>query len=151
DDGIREVVRCRGRGDVYKTQAFSGRILVSAKAPYTDAFQTNRNILAAPTARMHTKPQLEIYTDDVKCSHGATTGQLDSEALFYMQTRGIPEAEARHMLMQAFMADVIDTVRIEGLRDRLRHLVERRFTARHSSGCTEGCMPNCNDHFTPQQ
>lgn len=131
--------------------AFSGRILVSAKAPYTDAYQTNRNILAAPTARMHTKPQLEIYTDDVKCSHGATTGQLDSEALFYMQTRGIPEAEARHMLMQAFMADVIDTVRIEGLRDRLRHLVERRFTDRHASGCTEGCMPNCNDHFAPQQ
>ena len=76
---------------------------------------------------MHTRPQLEIYNDDVKCSHGATTGQLDDEALFYMRTRGIPEREARVMLMQAFMTDVIDSVGIEGLRDRLRHLVERRF------------------------
>lgn len=125
--------------------AFSGRILVSEQAPYTDAFQTNRNILASANARMHTRPQLEIYTDDVKCSHGASTGQLDTEALFYMRTRGIPLDQARQMLMQAFMADVIDTVHIEGLRDRLRHLVERRFDRTDPQSCTEGCRSNCPD------
>ncbi|MBD5244411.1 MAG: Fe-S cluster assembly protein SufD [Barnesiella sp.] len=109
------------------TGAFEGSILVAPGAQHTEAYQSNRNILAAPGARMHTRPQLEIYNDDVKCSHGATTGQLDDEALFYMRTRGIPEREARVMLMQAFMTDVIDSVGIEGLRDRLRHLVERRF------------------------
>lgn len=109
------------------TGAFEGSILVAPGSILTEAYQSNRNILASPSARMHTRPQLEIYNDDVKCSHGATTGQLDDEALFYMRTRGIPEREARVMLMQAFMTDVIDTVAIEGLRDRLRHLVERRF------------------------
>ena len=109
------------------TGAFEGSILVAPGSILTEAYQSNRTILASPSARMHTRPQLEIYNDDVKCSHGATTGQLDDEALFYMRTRGIPEREARVMLMQAFMTDVIDTVAIEGLRDRLRHLVERRF------------------------
>ena len=118
--------------------AFGGRILVTPQAKFTDAAQTDRNLLASPDARMHAKPQLEIYNDDVKCSHGATTGQLDAEALFYMRTRGIPEAEARNMLMQAFMADVIDAVAMEELRDRLRHLVERRFNG-SDMGCS-GCQ-----------
>lgn len=109
------------------TGAFEGGILVTPDAPFTEAYQSNRNVLASTNARMHTKPQLEIYNDEVKCSHGATTGQLDREALFYMQTRGIPEHEARTMLMQAFMTDVIDTVKMEGLRERLLHLVDRRF------------------------
>ncbi len=113
--------------DDKSTGAFEGSIEVTPGARFTEAFQSNRNVLASPSARMHTKPQLLIYNDDVKCSHGATTGQLDKKALFYMQTRGIPEQEARTMLMQAFMVDVIDTVRVESLRDRLRHLVERRF------------------------
>ena len=69
---------------------------------------------------MHTKPQLEIYADDVKCSHGATIGQLDQNALFYMRTRGVSEKDARMLLMQAFMADVVDCVRLDALRDRLR-------------------------------
>ncbi|MDE6154566.1 MAG: SufD family Fe-S cluster assembly protein, partial [Muribaculaceae bacterium] len=87
--------------------------------------------------RMHTKPQLLIYNDEVKCSHGATTGQLDDRALFYMQSRGIPRDEARMMLMQAFMAEVVDTVRVEAVRDRLRHLVERRLAGyeAHCSDC----------------
>lgn len=126
------------------TGAFEGSIEVSVDAPYTQAYQSNRNILASPSARMHTKPQLLIYNDEVKCSHGATTGQLDAGALFYMQTRGIPLEEARVMLMQAFMVDVIDTVRVEGVRDRLRHLVERRFACGHSDNaqlCSE-----CNLH-----
>ncbi|MCM1348815.1 MAG: Fe-S cluster assembly protein SufD [Firmicutes bacterium] len=119
--------------------AFQGLILVDNKAPFTDAYQTCRSVLASTEARMFAKPQLEIYNDEVKCSHGATTGQLDAEALFYMRTRGIPEAEARTMLMQAFMSDVIDTVRLEGLRDRLRHLVEKRFS---------GVQANCADCHT---
>lgn len=113
--------------DDNSTGAFEGEILVTEQAPYTEAYQTNRNIIASPSARMHSTPRLLIYNDDVKCSHGATTGQLDNEALFYMQTRGIPAAEARTMLMQAFMIDVIENVKIEGLRERLRHLVDRRF------------------------
>lgn len=122
--------------------AFGGRILVTPQADFTDAFQTNRNLLASPRARMHTKPQLEIYNDDVKCSHGATTGQLDAEALFYMRTRGIPEAEARNMLMQAYMADVIDGIAMEELRDRLRHLVERRFNG-FAAGCADCSASSC--------
>ena len=86
---------------------------------------------------MFTKPQLEIYADDVKCSHGATIGQLDEQALFYMRSRGIPEEEARMLLMFAFTSDVIDTVRLDALKDRLRLLVEKRFRGELAkcSGC----------------
>lgn len=112
--------------------AFEGGITVHPGAILTEAYQSNRNLLASDGARMHTKPQLLIYCDDVKCSHGATTGQLDQDALFYMRQRGISEKTARTMLMQAFMADVIDTVGLEGLRDRLRHLVEMRLHGRTS-------------------
>lgn len=115
------------------TGAFEGAIIVTPKAPFTEAYQSNRNLLASESARMHSKPQLEIYNDEVKCSHGATTGQLDQDALFYMQTRGIPEQEARTMLMQAFMVDVIDTVTIPGLHDRLLRLVDKRFSG--ETGC----------------
>lgn len=128
--------------DESSTGAFEGSILVTPHAPFTEAYQSNKNILASPEAKMHTRPQLEIYNDDVKCSHGATTGQLDQEALFYMRTRGIPEQEAKTMLMQAFMTDVIDTVRMEGLRDRLRHLVEKRFAGAEAM-CGE-CKATCH-------
>lgn len=127
--------------------AFQGLILVDGNAPFTDASQTCRSILASPQARMYAKPQLEIYNDEVKCSHGATTGQLDQEALFYMRTRGIPEKQARTMLMQAFMADVIDTLAIEGLRDRMRHLVEKRFAGEGSASCSECGATSCHDHL----
>lgn len=82
----------------------------------------------------------------MKCSHGATTGQLDAEALFYMRSRGISEKEARTMLMQAFMADVIDTVRMDGLRDRLRHLVDKRFHGQRSfcGSCAASCHESNN-------
>jgi Fe-S cluster assembly protein SufD len=111
---------------------FEGIIRVADGAHHTEAYQNNRNVLAAKSASMHTQPQLEIYCDDVKCSHGAATGQLDAKALFYMRSRGIPEAEARTMLMQAFMSDVIDTITLIPLRDRLRHLVERRLIGAHA-------------------
>ncbi|MDE5745850.1 MAG: Fe-S cluster assembly protein SufD [Paramuribaculum sp.] len=124
------------------TGAFEGSILVTPKAPFTEAYQSNKNVLASPTAKMHTRPQLEIYNDDVKCSHGATTGQLDKESLFYMRTRGIPEQEAKNMLMQAFMTDVIDTVRMESLRDRLKHLVEKRLAGAEAM-CGE-CKATCH-------
>lgn len=129
--------------DEESTGAFEGAIYVAPGAQFTEAYQSNRNLLASKSARMHTKPQLEIYNDEVKCSHGATTGQLDADALFYMRSRGIPEQEARTMLMQAFMVDVIDMVKMEGLRDRLRHLVEKRFYGQQAS-CAD-CGVTCRD------
>ena len=107
--------------------AFSGRILVKEGAEKTVANQTNRNLCATREARMYSKPQLEIYADDVKCSHGMSTGQLDENALFYMRSRGIPFEEARMLLSVAFTADVIEHVRLEALKDRLHRLVEKRF------------------------
>ena len=122
--------------------AFEGSIVVNPDAPFTEGYQSNHNILASDNARMHTRPQLLIFNDEVKCSHGATTGQLDRDALFYMQTRGIPEDQARRLLMQAFMADTIDTIRVEAIRDRLRHLVERRLTGEDAL-CAE-CGSECH-------
>ena len=107
--------------------AFSGRILVKEEAQKTEAYQTNRNLCATREARMYSKPQLEIYADDVKCSHGMTTGQIDENALFYMQSRGISREEARMLLSVAFTSDVIDHVRLDALKDRLHILVEKRF------------------------
>ena len=106
--------------------AFAGKILVRPGCPGTDAYQGNRNLVTSSTAKMYTKPQLEIYTDDVQCSHGSTIGQLDEDALFYMRSRGVSEETARTLLMQAFMADVIEGMRIGTLKERLYHLVERR-------------------------
>lgn len=125
--------------------AFGGKIVVSEGAVRTDASQTNRNLLASEGARMATAPQLEIYCDDVKCSHGATVGQLDPRALFYMQTRGIPEAEARLMLTQAFMTDVIDSISYDIVRDRLRQLVEKRLGGERASCASCGAGDkNCS-------
>ena len=117
--------------------AFAGKILVKPNCPRVEAYQGNRNLCGAPTAKMYTKPQLEIYTDDVMCSHGSAVGQLDEEALFYMRTRGIGTESARRLLMQAFVADVIDGVRLDALKDRLHYLVEKRFAGTLSScaGC----------------
>ena len=113
---------------------FGGKIYVAEGADKIEAYQSNNNIIASENAKMYTKPQLEIYTDDVKCSHGATIGQLDQNAMFYMRTRGISEKEARMLLMQAFMEDIIEKVRLEALHDRLRMLVEKRL-----SGSTYQC------------
>jgi len=121
--------------------AFAGKILVKPNCPRVEAYQGNRNLCGAPTAKMYTKPQLEIYTDDVMCSHGSAVGQLDEEALFYMRSRGIGIEEARRLLMQAFVADVIDGVRLDALKDRLHYLVEKRF-AGTLSNCA-GCMAAC--------
>ncbi|MDO5571269.1 MAG: Fe-S cluster assembly protein SufD [Bacteroidales bacterium] len=124
------------------TGSFAGRILVREGAQKTEAYQSNKNICATDTSHMFTRPELEIYADDVKCSHGATVGQLDNQALFYMRTRGLSEDEARMLLMFAFMSDVIDNIRLEPLRDRLRKLVEKRFRGELAKcrGCNE-CRP----------
>ena len=113
--------------DDQATGAFAGLVLVRPGAQHTNSQQTNRNLCATREAHMYTQPQLEIYADDVKCSHGATVGQLDDAALFYMQQRGIPVHEARLLLMFAFVNEVIDTIRLDALRDRLHLLVEKRF------------------------
>ena len=120
DQMYKYILDDRSRGSFY------GKIVVEEPAVHTAAYQSNRNILASEDAMMYTRPQLEIYCDDVKCSHGATVGQLDERALFYMQSRGVPRPQARMMLMQAFVSDVIDTVGIDALRSRLHQLVERR-------------------------
>lgn len=106
---------------------FAGKMLIEPNAQQTVSQQTNRNLCLTNCARMYAQPQLEIYADDVKCSHGSTVGQLDENALFYMQQRGIPKEEARHLLMYAFAGEVIENIKIEALRDRLHMLVEKRF------------------------
>jgi Fe-S cluster assembly protein SufD len=106
---------------------FYGKIIVAQDAQRTEAYQENHNILLSDNAKVDTKPQLEIYADDVKCSHGMTTGQIDENALFYMQSRGISRDEARMLLSVAFTSDVIDHVRLDALKDRLHILVEKRF------------------------
>lgn len=120
---------------------FTGRIIVAPHAEKTEAYQSNRNLIGSDEARMFSKPQLEIYNDDVKCSHGSAIGRLDEMQLFYMRTRGLGEDEARLLLKQAFMADVIDKVGIPGLKERLTHMVERRF-AGESAGCHD-CTSDC--------
>jgi len=101
------------------TGVFNGKVLVDKIAQKTDAYQSNNNILIDDQATINSKPQLEIFADDVKCSHGCTIGQLDEEALFYMQTRGIPKKEARALLMYAFANNVLDSVKIPEIKKRI--------------------------------
>ena len=114
--------------DDESTGAFAGRIHVARDAQQTNAFQRNNNVLLSDKARMQTKPQLIIDADDVKCSHGATVGQIDEEALFFLRARGIGEKEARTMLMNAFAHEAIQKVSIEPLRERLSELIEKRMS-----------------------
>lgn len=123
--------------DGQSTGAFAGKVLVRPGSQRTVSQQTNRNICLTRQARMFTQPQLEIYADDVKCSHGSTVGQLDDNAMFYMRQRGISEKEARMLLMLAFVAEVIGMVELDALRDRLTRLVEKRFRGELSQ--CEGC------------
>jgi Fe-S cluster assembly protein SufD len=105
---------------------FNGKIFVRPQAQKTNAFQSNRNILLTDTATINTKPQLEIWADDVKCSHGCTSGQLDEEALFYLQSRGIPKQKAKAMLLYAFAAEVFAPIKNEVLKNYIDHLVAER-------------------------
>ncbi len=105
---------------------FHGRILVQPGAQKTDAKQTNKNLLLSDDATVNSKPQLEIYADDVKCTHGATVGQLSDEAIFYLRTRGLPLEKARHMLIHAFAGEIIDRIRCEPVHEELNQLVWER-------------------------
>lgn len=117
--------------------AFAGRILVRNDAQKTESQETNANLCVTKTAHMFTQPMLEIYADDVKCNHGATVGQLNEAALFYMRQRGISLDEAKLLLKFAFVGEVIDKVDLEPLKDRLHYLVEKRFRGELNkcSGC----------------
>jgi Fe-S cluster assembly protein SufD len=102
---------------------FHGRILVQQEAQKTDAKQTNKNLLLSDDATIDTKPQLEIYADDVKCTHGATVGQLNDESIFYLRARGIGIETARRILIHAFAGEIIDRVRCQPLREELDRMV----------------------------
>ena len=117
--------------------AFAGRVLVEHGAQKTTSQMTNQNLTATKEARMFTQPMLEIYADDVKCAHGSTVGQLNDAALFYMRQRGISLSEAKLLLQNAFINEVIDKMQLEPLRDRLHYLVEKRF--RGELNKCEGC------------
>ena len=108
------------------TGVFNGKVLVNKEAQKTNAFQSNNNILTTDKATINTKPQLEIFADDVKCTHGCTIGQLDDSALFYMKQRGIPEKEAKALLMFAFSNNVISSVKIPELKQRITKLIANK-------------------------
>lgn len=110
---VKTVLSDAGQG------VFQGKILVDRVAQKTDGYQMNQALLLSEKAQINSKPELEIYADDVKCSHGATVGALDDEQLFYLRSRGVPEAEAREILVRAFLIDALDLVTDEGLRDLL--------------------------------
>lgn len=123
--------------DGQSTGAFAGKVYVAKDAQKTISNEINGNLCATTEARMYTQPMLEIYADDVKCSHGSIVGQLNEQALFYMRQRGISEQEARTLLKYAFVAQVIDNIQLTSLRDRLHYLLEKRFRG-ELSRC-EGC------------
>ncbi len=106
---------------------FNGKIMVRRDAQKTNAFQENNNIILSSDALVNTKPQLEIFADDVKCSHGATIGQLDADSMFYLKARGIGEEKARTILIHAFASDVVRTVKIEALRNYFEKILNDRF------------------------
>lgn len=112
-------------GDL-STGVFNGKIIVEKEAQKTNAFQSNNNILVSDKASINTKPQLEIFADDVKCSHGCTIGQLDESAMFYMRSRGIPEKEAKALLMYAFSNNVLSSVKIPELKQRITKIIANK-------------------------
>ncbi|MBR7066266.1 MAG: Fe-S cluster assembly protein SufD [Prevotella sp.] len=141
---VHQAAHCSSR-QLYKyvlndqaTGAFAGKVLVQPGAQQTESAMTNQNLCATREARMFTQPMLEIYADDVKCSHGSTVGQLNDAALFYMQQRGISRHEALLLLQTAFVNEVIDQMQLGPLRDRLHYLVDKRFRGELSK--CEGCQ-----------
>ncbi|HWQ54451.1 MAG TPA: Fe-S cluster assembly protein SufD [Bryobacteraceae bacterium] len=116
----------KGILDGHSSAVFNGKIYVRKDAQKTDAKQTNKNLVLSEDAVINTKPELQIWADDVRCTHGATIGQLDAEAVFYLQSRGIGREEARDLLTHAFARDVIDRIKVEPLRDRLERVLFER-------------------------
>jgi Fe-S cluster assembly protein SufD len=118
----------KGIADGRGTTVFNGKIFVRKDAQKTNAYQSNKNLLLSPKATVNTKPQLEIFADDVRCSHGATSGQLNEEALFYLQARGIPPAEARKMLLRAFAAEALEGRPEDVFREHLMERLDERLS-----------------------
>lgn len=121
----------KGILDDASTGVFNGKIFVRQEAQKTNAFQSNKNILLTDNATMNTKPQLEIWADDVKCSHGATTGQIDDEQLFYLRARGLSEETARAMLLHAFAADIIEHISIEPLKEHFLNVLSEKLKTKY--------------------
>ncbi len=116
----------KGIFDARSTGVFNGKVIVEKEAQKTNAYQQNNNVLISDKATINAKPQLEIFADDVKCSHGCTIGQLDDDALFYMQQRGIPAKEGKALLMYAFANTVLESVRIPEVKSRINKLIANK-------------------------
>lgn len=117
----------KGVMDDDSTAVFNGKVFVRKDAQKINAFQSNGNVLLSGNATVNSKPELEIYADDVKCSHGSTTGQLDEDAVFYLRARGLSEKNARKLLVSAFIADVLDTIESEEVRAHIDNMLLERF------------------------
>jgi len=137
----------KGILDEHSSGVFNGHVLVERNAARTNAYQSNRNILLTETARINSKPFLEIYNDDVKCSHGSTTGQLDQDAMYYMRQRGIGEDSARMLLMYAYADEVISKIDIDPLRYRIEDMVKKRLQGELQ--ICEACVLHCNTPENP--
>lgn len=116
----------KGILDEKSTGIFNGKIYVRQDAQKTNAFQSNHNILLSEDATLHTKPQLEIWADDVKCSHGCTSGQLDEDAIFYLRARGINEKNAKAMILKAFALETMEHIKVESVKDEVQQLIDQK-------------------------
>ncbi len=134
----------KGIMDDNASAVFNGYIHVHRDAQKTEAFQSNKNILLTDTASINTKPILEIYADDVKCSHGSTVGQLDPEALFYIKSRGICDRNAKMLLMYAFAAEIVNKINIEVLRERIDSMIVKRLKGELS--ICDQCVLHCKEN-----
>jgi len=134
----------RGVVDNQASASFFGKVYVAKDAQKTNAYQSNKNVLLNSNARVNSKPQLEIYADDVKCTHGSTVGKLDSEALFYLQARGLPENKAKIMLLSAFFTDVLEKIHHKKLRNFISFLIEKRL---HGDKVEHQCLKIDFDQF----
>jgi Fe-S cluster assembly protein SufD len=117
----------KGILDGKASAVFNGRIIVRKDAQKTDSKQTNKNLVLSDEAVINTKPELQILADDVRCTHGATIGQLDDEAMFYLQSRGIGKRQARSLLTYAFAQDIVDRIKVQSLRDSLERILFEKF------------------------
>jgi Fe-S cluster assembly protein SufD len=116
----------KGIVDEHASGVFNGKIFVRPQAQKTNAYQSNKNVLLSADASVNTKPQLEIFADDVKCSHGCAVGRLDEEALFYLRSRGIGEQKARSLLLNGFAADILDNIKLPLIRNYAERLIMER-------------------------
>jgi Fe-S cluster assembly protein SufD len=116
----------KGIIDENATAVFNGKIFVREDAQKTNAYQSNKNILLSDTATVNTKPQLEIFADDVKCSHGCTIGRLDEDALFYLQARGIGDKAAKALLLHAFAIEILEKIELEPIRQYVDRIISER-------------------------